>query len=183
MKPRAIVCMGWLLGVVLALGTSLPSDGAAQPTGKPAPLFSTKTLEGKPFRLRDLHGKVVLLDFWMVGCPPCVIEIPEFEKLHRKYRAQGLRIIAVTQIESDSERGQGRAQETGRDLPGASGSGREDRQALSARGAPDDRAHRTLPQGHREGASCELGALDGEPTGSGFLDCAQGNNRLLPDRY
>ena len=32
--------------------------------GQSAPAFSTRTIEGKPLRLQDLRGKVVILDFW-----------------------------------------------------------------------------------------------------------------------
>lgn len=89
---------GGIVGATLTLGLTAPSVQGALPTAQPAPLFTTKTLDGRPFRLEDLRGQVVLLDFWMVGCPPCRIEMPELEKLHRKYRAQGVRIIAVTQM-------------------------------------------------------------------------------------
>lgn len=57
MKPSATDCMGGLLGVVLALGVSLPGARAAQPTGKPAPFFATKTRDGNLFALQTLHGE------------------------------------------------------------------------------------------------------------------------------
>jgi peroxiredoxin len=106
-----------LVGTVLALGLSGPDARAALPLGKPAPSFTARTLDGKPFRLRDLRGKVVLLDFWAVGCPPCRIEMPELHKLQRKYAAQGLRIIGVTQMDPTAQQARAALKELGVTYP------------------------------------------------------------------
>jgi thiol-disulfide isomerase/thioredoxin len=45
--------------------------------------------------LAELHGKVVLLDFWGVWCQPCVKRLPDMERLARKYQDRGLAVIAV----------------------------------------------------------------------------------------
>ena len=84
----------------LALYTGLVSTSsvlAAPPTGKPAPLFMAKASNGASFRLQDLRGKVVLLDFWMPGCPPCRISMPALQRLQDKYAARGLRVIGVAE--------------------------------------------------------------------------------------
>lgn len=39
--------------------------------GMEAPNFSVRTLDGKAISLADLKGKVVVLDFWFIGCPAC----------------------------------------------------------------------------------------------------------------
>lgn len=51
------------MAAVLAALLSVPV-GAEFPRNKPAPLFTRKTLEGKPLSLQALRGQVVLLDFW-----------------------------------------------------------------------------------------------------------------------
>jgi len=53
---------------------------------KPAPNFTGKTIDGKPFKLSDYLGKkVIVLNFWGLGCSPCIAEIPTISKLVVKY--------------------------------------------------------------------------------------------------
>ncbi len=61
-----------------------------------APDFTLKGIDGKTYTLSDFKGKVVLLDFWAVWCPPCRASIPFFESLHEKYRDSGLVVIGVS---------------------------------------------------------------------------------------
>jgi peroxiredoxin len=61
-----------------------------------APDLSLKDINGKTFRLADLRGKVVLVNFWATWCAPCRTEIPDLVKKQREYRRAGLRIIGIT---------------------------------------------------------------------------------------
>ena len=54
--------------------------------GKPAPQIEGKDVDGKPVRLSDLKGKVVLVDFWATWCPPCVASFPTLRQLSREYK-------------------------------------------------------------------------------------------------
>jgi thiol-disulfide isomerase/thioredoxin len=56
-----------------------------------------KTLAGKEFDLKNMKGKVVLVDFWGTWCPPCVAEIPNIVSVYEKYHGKGFEVIGVTQ--------------------------------------------------------------------------------------
>jgi thiol-disulfide isomerase/thioredoxin len=47
-------------------------------------------------RLKDLKGKVVLLDFWAIWCGPCQATFPHLTKMHNEYHKRGLEIIGLT---------------------------------------------------------------------------------------
>jgi peroxiredoxin len=51
--------------------------------------------------LRELKGKVVLVNFWATWCPPCRKEMPDLETLWQEFRGKGLVVLAI----SDEERG------------------------------------------------------------------------------
>lgn len=72
--------MRLLLSLTLAalLLTVVPASEAAPPAG-----------------LAPISGKVVWVDFWASWCVPCRRSFPWLNTMHRKYREQGLEIIAV----------------------------------------------------------------------------------------
>jgi peroxiredoxin len=43
----------------------------------------TFELDGKPVKLSDYRGKMVVLNFWATWCSPCRVEMPDFEALSR----------------------------------------------------------------------------------------------------
>ena len=57
--------------------------------------FTLSDLEGKDWTLRDLRGKVVLVNFWATWCPPCRKEMPDLDALYKKFKSQGLVILAI----------------------------------------------------------------------------------------
>ena len=61
-----------------------------------APTLVLKDIRGRTVRLSDYKGKVVLLNFWATWCPPCRAEMPDFIKMQREYRRQGLQVIGIT---------------------------------------------------------------------------------------
>ena len=62
---------------------------------EPAPQISLPDLDGNQVSLSDHLGEVVLLNYWNLGCPPCLDEFPTFEEIHAEYRDRGLVIIAI----------------------------------------------------------------------------------------
>jgi len=60
---------------------------------------------GKPVRLEDYRGKVVVVVFWKASCEPCRDQLTAFEELNRKYSAQGLQVISVNIGDSNKDYG------------------------------------------------------------------------------
>ena len=67
-----------------------------------APDVEFQTLAGKPFRLKELQGQVVLLNFWATYCIPCREEIPELNALQNELQPQGLKIVGAS-LDDDAE--------------------------------------------------------------------------------
>ena len=62
-----------------------------------APAFSVPTFpNNEKISLADLKGQVVYLDFWATWCPPCRKSFPWMDEMHKRYKDQGLAIIAVS---------------------------------------------------------------------------------------
>lgn len=75
--------------------------------GSPAPNFRARALDGTNAvrTLDDYRGKVVVLNIWATWCPPCIVEMPSFERLHRQVADTNLRIVAISVdefVEGDS---------------------------------------------------------------------------------
>jgi thiol-disulfide isomerase/thioredoxin len=81
------------------LSTSLPDLGMA-----PELETSVWLNSAMPVRIRDLKGKVILLEMWTYGCINCRNVIPALKEWHSKYSGDGLVIIGNHYPEFDRER-------------------------------------------------------------------------------
>ena len=57
----------------------------------------------KETSLKDLRGKVIVIDFWATWCGPCKKELPGLKKLYDKYGKEGLAVIGVSLDRKQSE--------------------------------------------------------------------------------
>jgi thiol-disulfide isomerase/thioredoxin len=67
----------------------------AQIQGKPAPELEVQRWLGKPLKMAELKGKVVLIDFWGTWCGPCRAAIPHVKELAKKHADRGLVVIGL----------------------------------------------------------------------------------------
>ena len=81
-------------GVLLFGALTRPTEARAG-LGDPAPEIVGATLDGEPFRLSDLQGRPVVLNFWGPSCVPCRDEFPLLEEKEAQFAADGLAIVGV----------------------------------------------------------------------------------------
>jgi thiol-disulfide isomerase/thioredoxin len=64
-------------------------------SGDAPPPLALNDLDGKPHKLSDYRGKVVVMNFWATWCGPCVKEMPDFEKLAESLSEEKFSLITV----------------------------------------------------------------------------------------
>ena len=62
-----------------------------------APPFKFVTAQGEEIELDDMHGKVVLLDFWATWCGPCKESLPDIQRIARDFKDEPLVVISISQ--------------------------------------------------------------------------------------
>ena len=88
-------------------GATAVTDGAEGPADA-APDFELTLFEnsnhqrGEKLRLSQFRGKPVVINFWFPSCPPCRVEMPDFEKAFQKYRGDGVEFIGVQNLGADT---------------------------------------------------------------------------------
>ncbi len=91
-----ILSLGTVTGA--AIGSRVPDQiSNIHVFSKPDPAreMQLQDIHGKSVALSRLRGKVVILNFWRIDCPPCSMEKPVLERIYRKYASRGLEIVAV----------------------------------------------------------------------------------------
>lgn len=94
----AVCLMVALVGIGGAAVPDIPpvAEHNVGKLGEPAPNFQLPDLNGHLVALSDLHGKVVLLNFWATWCGPCRVEMPTMEQLYRTFSRKDFEILAVS---------------------------------------------------------------------------------------
>ena len=109
---RVVVLLCLSISVLLVTAACSPAEIAANPAGQnlkpaaernPAPDFELKDMSGKPARLSDYRGQVVLLNFWATWCGPCKLEIPWFVEFEQKHKDRGFAVLGVSMDEDGWE--------------------------------------------------------------------------------
>lgn len=63
--------------------------------GQSIPSIALTDIEGNDYVLDELTGKVVVINFWTVGCGSCFFEFPVFQNAYAVYPSDDLLILAV----------------------------------------------------------------------------------------
>jgi peroxiredoxin len=87
-----------LVGLGLIVLAAWMNRGRLRPVGAGtvAPQFEVIDLGGNPARLSDYEGEVVMINIWATWCAPCRFEMPSMERLHQRFKDDGLRILAIS---------------------------------------------------------------------------------------
>ena len=81
-------------------GSTQNAAAPAAANAEPAPDVELTTTDGKPVKVSDLRGQVVLLNFWATWCVPCRSEIPSLNDMQRDLSGRGFKVLGVTTEDS-----------------------------------------------------------------------------------
>lgn len=87
----------------LFLLTSAQAQDLKPWKGGPTPPLALNGINGKPIKLEDYRGKVVMVQFWATWCPPCRKEMPSMMRLQAKLAGKPFVILAVNMGETEKE--------------------------------------------------------------------------------
>jgi len=62
---------------------------------KELPEVKMINMDWEKLRISDFKGSVVALNFWFIGCKPCIMEMPELNRLVDKYKNEDVKFIAI----------------------------------------------------------------------------------------
>ncbi|RAJ08648.1 peroxiredoxin [Chitinophaga skermanii] len=92
-----------LLFVLLVTALHSNAQNKTLAVGDQAPAISLLQPSGKTLQLSDLHGKIVLIDFWASWCLPCVKEQPLLKAIYKKHANSGRFEILGVSLDSKKE--------------------------------------------------------------------------------
>ena len=116
MKKNKRVPIFWITIFFFFLGVGFVWGGESENL-KPAPELKLTDIKGNTFKLSDYRGKVVILNFWAVWCPPCQIETPHLVSLYDKYRDKGLVVLGIAIGSGNNKKIREKAKEWGIHYP------------------------------------------------------------------
>jgi cytochrome c biogenesis protein CcmG/thiol:disulfide interchange protein DsbE len=104
--------------------------------GKPAPEFVLQDASGNTWKLSNLKGKVVFVNFWATWCKPCRDEMPSMEALNKSMGGQSFQMLAIV-FNDDLQMADSFARRLGATFPVLANPGPELAEAYMITGVPE----------------------------------------------
>lgn len=85
-----------ICGLLILTLMSSSTNQATPDIGDAAPDFTLENGEGTPLNLKNLKGRITLIDFWASWCNPCRAANQELKPMYERYSVQGFEIISIS---------------------------------------------------------------------------------------
>ncbi len=89
------------IGFVALLAYGLIISGDTRVEAGKAPDFTLTSFDGETFRLADLSGQVVVLNFWATWCVSCQDEADDIERVWRRFQDQGVQFLGIDYLDQE----------------------------------------------------------------------------------
>ncbi|MCL4402752.1 MAG: TlpA family protein disulfide reductase [Acidobacteria bacterium] len=100
MRKKLVPLLGAVAAGAFMMLLFKPEPAASVPVAmekrQPFADFQMNGLDGRPWRLSDYRGKVVLVNFWATWCPPCRMETPGLVRVARDFQGKGLEVAGIS---------------------------------------------------------------------------------------
>jgi peroxiredoxin len=95
-NPLLPVFIAFLLSLFMLQGCGPGERSGYQVViGQPVPEFALTDIKGREWRLSELRGKVIFINFWASWCRPCLEEMPSMEVLNRRLPDTSFQMLAI----------------------------------------------------------------------------------------
>jgi thiol-disulfide isomerase/thioredoxin len=102
-------------GVTRELATGALAAFLVKPDRRPVPDIAFQDGSGKPLKLSDWKGKVVLVNLWATWCAPCRKEMPDLAELQKELGSDQFEVLAISVDRKGAEASSAFLKDTGAD--------------------------------------------------------------------
>jgi thiol-disulfide isomerase/thioredoxin len=65
--------------------------------------FKSSDIRGNKINTKNLAGKIIVLNFWFINCPPCIMEMPELNKIAETYQSDSSIVFIAIALDEKAE--------------------------------------------------------------------------------